>query len=141
MLEDGETLPEPSNLDDLVVDPDVHEAARVLVPVSITSDRSVRVQITLPEDLVEEIDKVASNRSRFLADAARRALPLPNWYIDDLKETIANYKWMLESLEGGKRLVSRSVGQPDHDQTLARIDSLKRQIAEWQAMVDKRSTP
>jgi predicted RNase H-like HicB family nuclease len=74
MVEDGDTIPSPTPFENIPADPDVNEAARVLVPVSMTSDRSVRVQITLPEDLVERIDKVARNRSRFLADAAEKAL-------------------------------------------------------------------
>jgi predicted RNase H-like HicB family nuclease len=74
MLEDGEQIPKPTPLEDIPTDVEVKEAARVLVPVSITSHRSVRVQITLPEDLIEQIDRVASNRSRFLAEAAKKAL-------------------------------------------------------------------
>jgi predicted RNase H-like HicB family nuclease len=74
MLEDGDAIPTPTALEDISDDPDVKEAARVLVPVSIPSTHTVRVNITLPEDLVERIDKVARNRSRFLADAAEKAL-------------------------------------------------------------------
>jgi predicted RNase H-like HicB family nuclease len=74
MLEDGDDIPKPTALEDIRVDPDVHEAARVLVPVTIPSTRAIRVNVTLPEDLVERIDKVARNRSRFLADAAEKAL-------------------------------------------------------------------
>jgi len=36
-----------------------------------SSDRSVRVNITLPEGLLVNIDAVAKNRSEFLASAAR----------------------------------------------------------------------
>jgi metal-responsive CopG/Arc/MetJ family transcriptional regulator len=34
----------------------------------------VRVNVLLPEDLVERIDRASGNRSRFLADAARAKL-------------------------------------------------------------------
>ena len=44
-----------------------------LVPVSLPG-RSKRVAITLPEDLIERIDATASNRSRFLAEAAEDRL-------------------------------------------------------------------
>lgn len=36
--------------------------------------KSVRVNISLPKSLLEAIDKVASNRSAFLANAANKAL-------------------------------------------------------------------
>src|SRR5215469_2671068 len=62
MLEDGDDVPTPAALEDIHVDPDVKEAARVLIPVSIPSTHTIRDNITLPEDLVERIDKVARNR-------------------------------------------------------------------------------
>jgi predicted RNase H-like HicB family nuclease len=74
MVDDGEQIPTPTSLEDIPADPEVKEAARVLVPVSIASHRTVRVNITLPEDLIERIDRVAPNRSRFLAEAAEKAL-------------------------------------------------------------------
>lgn len=71
--EHGDEIPAPSDLDVLQQDPDVDEAARILVRVDLPG-RSVRLNITLDEALVAAIDQVASNRSGFLADAARQAL-------------------------------------------------------------------
>jgi metal-responsive CopG/Arc/MetJ family transcriptional regulator len=34
----------------------------------------VRINVTLPEDLIEAIDRETDNRSRFLAEAARKQL-------------------------------------------------------------------
>ena len=71
--EHGDTVPDPSPLDALEVDPDVEEVARLLVRAE-RPGRSVRLNITLDEGLVAAIDRVAKNRSGFLAEAARRAL-------------------------------------------------------------------
>jgi predicted RNase H-like HicB family nuclease len=69
----GEDLPAPSSIDMLEHDPDVDEVARVLVRVELPG-KAVRLNITLDEALVAAIDKVARNRSGFLADAAREHL-------------------------------------------------------------------
>ena len=69
----GDAIPDPSDLDAIGTDPDVVEAARILVRAE-RPGRAVRVNITLDEGLVAAIDRVAKNRSGFLADAARAAL-------------------------------------------------------------------
>ena len=69
----GEALPDPSALDAIAPDPDVDEVARLLVR-GERKGKAVRINITLDEGLVAAIDKVAANRSGFLADAARVAL-------------------------------------------------------------------
>lgn len=78
-LEHGEALPEPTPLDQIPTDPDVDEAARVLVRFE-TPGRAVRVNITMPEDLLEEIDRFAKGhgytRSGLLAHAAREHIKL-----------------------------------------------------------------
>lgn len=55
------------------MDADIEEAARILVRVALPG-KSVRLNITLDEGLVAAIDRVAKNRSGFLAEAARREL-------------------------------------------------------------------
>ena len=47
--------------------------ALLLAPVELPG-RSLRFSVTLDENLVERIDAVTSNRSAFLADAARAEL-------------------------------------------------------------------
>ena len=64
----GDSLAAPSPLDAIPHDPEVEEAAR------IRPGKAVRINITLDEGLVAAIDRVARNRSGFLADAARSAL-------------------------------------------------------------------
>lgn len=71
MLTEGESLPRPS--DNILHDPEVDEYCRILVRVELPG-KAVRLNITMDEGLVAAIDRVASNRSSFLADAARAAL-------------------------------------------------------------------
>jgi hypothetical protein len=73
-LEHGEALPEPAPLDAIPTDPEVDEAARILVRFDVPA-RSVRVNITLSEDLLHEVDQFAKGhgftRSGLLALAVR----------------------------------------------------------------------
>jgi predicted RNase H-like HicB family nuclease len=69
----GDELPDPSELDSIPRDPEVDEVARLLVR-GERRGKAVRINITLDEGLLAAIDKVAENRSGFLADAARVAL-------------------------------------------------------------------
>ena len=73
-LEDGEGLPLPTSLDAIMADPDNSEAVAFLATVPEPAERSVRVNITLPERLLRRIDARAANRSAFLARAAEKAL-------------------------------------------------------------------
>ena len=74
MIEDGDAIPEPSGLDEILCDPHYSDAVAVLVDVPTRRPRSVRVNISVPEDVLQAIDRVTDNRSRFLADAAREKL-------------------------------------------------------------------
>lgn len=74
LLEDGETVPQPSRLEDVMADPENREAIAIVVPVR----KRVRVNITVPVDVLAEIDRYAEGhgltRSDFLTQAAKRAL-------------------------------------------------------------------
>lgn len=70
MAESGEGIPMPSDLDQLEADPEVEAVATILVRAELLG-RAVRVNVTLDEGLVAASDKVARNRSGFIADAAR----------------------------------------------------------------------
>ena len=79
MLEDGESIPAPSKLEDLMTDSDYADAVAILVvTVAETKPRSVRVNITVPEDMLRKIDAVAKkrgmSRSSFLVNAAQNAI-------------------------------------------------------------------
>jgi hypothetical protein len=73
----GEAIPEPSKLEAIMADPDNRDAAVIVVPVK-TKSRTVRINVTLPEDTLKQIDRYAEahgfSRSGFLAQAARRLM-------------------------------------------------------------------
>ena len=83
MLEDGEQLPAPSRLEDIMADPDFTDAtAYLIVSIPDSKPRTVRVNITLPEMTLKQIDAAAKkrgmSRSSFLVHAARNAIdPAP----------------------------------------------------------------
>ena len=72
MREDGEPVPPPSSMDVIMADRHNRDAIAFLVDLSASDRaRAIRINVSLPEDIVQSIDRVAANRSRFLADAAR----------------------------------------------------------------------
>jgi predicted RNase H-like HicB family nuclease len=73
MVADGDELPEPTQLEAVAARRDDTTVAITLVPVTLPG-KAQRVNITMDESLLEEIDAVADNRSRFLAEAARAEL-------------------------------------------------------------------
>lgn len=73
MAQYGDPIPEPSLIDGVQRDTDVDEAARILVR-GERPGRAVRVQVSIDEGLLARIDRIANNRSGFLADAARAKL-------------------------------------------------------------------
>ncbi|MFT8655948.1 MAG: type II toxin-antitoxin system HicB family antitoxin [Acetobacter papayae] len=73
MREDGEAIPAPSSLEDVMADPENRDAVAFLVEAPDV-DRLVRVNVTLEESLLKAISDRAPNRSRFLSMAAREKL-------------------------------------------------------------------
>jgi len=59
MMEDGESVPEPSTLDDLAGDPALHGAVAFLVHADPQGGKTVRVNITAREKQIDEIDRLA----------------------------------------------------------------------------------
>jgi predicted RNase H-like HicB family nuclease len=73
MVADGDELPPPTPLEAVAAERDATTVAITLVPVTLPG-KAQRVNITIDQGLLEEIDAVADNRSRFLAEAARAEL-------------------------------------------------------------------
>lgn len=75
MLEDGDKVPAPCVLDDIVFP---RGSIAILVPLEEPSAKFERINITVEANLLERIDAKAKalgeSRSGFLAKAARRAL-------------------------------------------------------------------
>jgi predicted RNase H-like HicB family nuclease len=78
LAEDGDAVPEPSSLEAVMADRDNRGGVAILVAVKSDPSRSVRVNITLPQELLVQIDRYAQQhgltRSRFLAQAAKGVL-------------------------------------------------------------------
>ncbi|MBI3453389.1 MAG: type II toxin-antitoxin system HicB family antitoxin [Rhodospirillales bacterium] len=74
----GEAIPEPSTVDAVMADPANRDGVAALVPVPQARAKAVRVNITLPEDVLREIDAKAEregySRSGFIAWASRKAI-------------------------------------------------------------------
>lgn len=77
MTEGGEAFPEPSSLEVIMSDAQNRDGVAILVRAK-TKARTLRVNITLPEDALREIDGYAEahgyTRSGFLAQAAKRLM-------------------------------------------------------------------
>ena len=72
MAEDGETVPDPSTIDDVAGDPAMKDAVAFLVSVDL--EKTVRVNITARESQIELIDQLARKagmtRSAYMVQAA-----------------------------------------------------------------------
>ena len=78
LVEDGEAIAEASSLEDVMADPDNRSGVAILVAVKTEAPKVIRVNVTLPGDILEQIDKYAEahglSRSGFLAQAAKKAM-------------------------------------------------------------------
>ncbi len=78
LTEDGEAIPEPSSLEEVMSDPDNRSGVAILVSVKTEQPKAVRVNVTLPGDVLEQIDKYAEahgfTRSGFLTQAAKKLM-------------------------------------------------------------------
>jgi predicted RNase H-like HicB family nuclease len=78
MTEDGEPIPEPSSLEDVMSDPENRTGVAILVSLRTEQPKTVRVNVTLPEDVLAQIDTYAEahgfTRSGLLAQAAKKMI-------------------------------------------------------------------
>lgn len=78
LAEDGKAVPEPSFLDVVMIDRENRGGIDVLVDAKGPATRAVRVNITVPEDVLAQVDACAErrgmNRSGFLVYAAKREM-------------------------------------------------------------------
>lgn len=71
LAEDGEAVPEPSSLEKIMADVENRDGVAVLIPAPSEGVKSVRVNITLPSDILNEIDRRAEQE-----DSLARAFSL-----------------------------------------------------------------
>ena len=78
MVEDGEAIPEPSAVEEVRSDPVNRSGVAVLISVKNVQPKAVRVNVTLPGDVLEQIDKYAEahgyTRSGLLTQAAKKLM-------------------------------------------------------------------
>ncbi len=77
LASDGDAIPAPSTLEAVMAKRKHRDAVAALVSAPAVKSRAVRVNVTLPEDLLVAIDNSsagAGGRSGFLAEAARKRL-------------------------------------------------------------------
>jgi predicted RNase H-like HicB family nuclease len=78
MAQDGEAVPEPSSLEEIMATAENRDGVAVLIAAPDADVRSVRVNIPLPADVLSEIDRYAERegftRSGFLTQAAKKAM-------------------------------------------------------------------
>jgi hypothetical protein len=78
MIEDGDTIPEPSAFATVMADRENRDGVAILVALKGAAIRAVRVNVTIPEDVLDRIDRFAAerglNRSGFLTLAAKRTM-------------------------------------------------------------------
>jgi predicted RNase H-like HicB family nuclease len=78
LAHDCEAVPEPSSLEDVMAEADNRDGVAILVAAPEHAAKTVRVNITLPEDLLQAIDRYAEghgfSRSGFIAKATKRVM-------------------------------------------------------------------
>jgi hypothetical protein len=79
MIDEGIPIPEPTDLDTVMADPENRSGVPVMVPAIVRKlPKVVRVNITMPADVLEHIDRYADrhgyNRSGFLVQAAKKVM-------------------------------------------------------------------
>ena len=78
MVEEAEAILEPSTLEEMMSDPDNRSGVAILVCVKTEQPKAIRVNVTLPEDVLAQIDRYAEahgfTRSGLLAQAAKKLM-------------------------------------------------------------------
>ena len=78
MAEDNEPIPEPSSLEAVMADRENRDAVAILVKAPPATTKAVRVNMTMPENELDEIDNFSAEhgytRSGFLLHAAKKAI-------------------------------------------------------------------
>jgi predicted RNase H-like HicB family nuclease len=78
LAEDGEAVPEPSSLDEVMKVKENNDGVAVLIEAPAADVKSVRFNVTMPADVLDQVDEYAERhgftRSGFLAQAAKKAI-------------------------------------------------------------------
>ncbi|ESX05205.1 CopG family transcripitonal regulator [Mesorhizobium sp. LSJC265A00] len=69
LVEDGEAIPEPSSLEDVMSNNDNLSRVAVLVALKAETTKVVRVNVTIPEDVLDQIDRYAERHGYSRSDS------------------------------------------------------------------------
>lgn len=87
LVEEGQAVPEPSSVDDVMGSGEAVGGTIVMVPAPQVSGKTVRVNITMPDDDLADFDKYCKinylTRSGFILSACRQMIAVG--YIHDLE--------------------------------------------------------
>ncbi len=115
MMEDGEKIPKPSKMDNLVGDPNRKNAVAFLVTMDFKKAKTVRVNITARENQIELIDRLARQagmtRSAYMVQSAtsrRGRTPTKNTYAERRESPKTKGRWV-KLVANAWRVAPRSV--------------------------------
>jgi predicted RNase H-like HicB family nuclease len=78
LSQDGEAAPDPSSLEDVMAIAENKDGVAVLIEAPAAEVKSVRINVTMPADVLDQIDQYAEKegftRSGFLVQAAKKAM-------------------------------------------------------------------
>ncbi|MDB5534333.1 MAG: hypothetical protein JWO28_2648 [Hyphomicrobiales bacterium] len=78
LAKDGEPVPAPSSLEEIMSSKENRDGVAVLIAAPDAEIKSVRINVTMPADVLDQIDRYAERegftRSGFLAQAAKKAM-------------------------------------------------------------------
>jgi predicted RNase H-like HicB family nuclease len=141
MAEEEEPIPEPSSLEVVMADRENRDAVAILVKAPPAPAKAVRVNMTIPEDELNQIDNFAAEqgytRSGFLVYAARKAIgeatarlrPEPRLTREErrtymMRREIANLTAEMEQLDQETETNTAGVKDKLIDGTSAHIDAM-----------------
>jgi hypothetical protein len=91
LTEDGEAVPEPSSLEETMAITENRDGVAVLIEAPAAEVKSVRVNVTLPADVLGEIDKYAEREAlrvqAFSLKQRRRQWP-HEWQLPELQKSL-----------------------------------------------------
>jgi predicted RNase H-like HicB family nuclease len=127
MAEDEEPIPEPSSLEAVMADRENRDAVAILVKAPPATSKAVRVNMTIPEDDLEQIDKFAVEqgytRSGFLLHAAKRAISAAAARRTDTELTprLMRFEAQMNAVEGSADAASMKADVEDPIRQLAEL--------------------
>jgi predicted RNase H-like HicB family nuclease len=119
LREDGDEVPAPSALDVISRRPDVKGAVPFMVELKEPSDKTIRINITVPESVLQLIDEAAGpmggNRSAFMVSAAEEKARMLTQHNEEqltawAKAHLAGKKPLRAEMPAGSYKVTRSHG-------------------------------